>query len=116
MIDPDSVQRETLIVGLEDWVGLWLVARLVRESLRSPTVDEVRQAAIGRLRPLVEGGYMEAGALTPEGFEAWRHQGSAAVDRIDRLWQRLGRDPNLPDNIYLSNTTRGDAAARGWRS
>lgn len=115
MIEPDPVQREILLFGLDDWVGLWVVADFVRESLQTPTADEVRQTAIQLLRPLIEGGYVKAGNLTPTGFEAWRDQG-AAVDRIDGWWKRLGRDPKLPDDIYLSNTSRGDAAARRWRS
>jgi hypothetical protein len=115
MTEPDPVQREILLFGLDDWVGLWVVADFVRESLQTPTAEEVRQTAIQLLRPLVDGGYMEAGTLTSTGFEAWRDQGTA-VDRIDGLWKRIGRDPNLADNVYLSNTTRGDAAARRWRS
>lgn len=109
MINPDPIQREILAHGLKDWVGLWVVARLVRDTRATQSDDEVRRRAIERLRPLLEGGYVEAGALTPSGFSAWQSQGGAAVDRIDNFWQRLGRDPNLPDNIYLNNTSRGDA-------
>lgn len=112
MIKPDAIQRDVLTQGLEDWVGLWVVARLVRELLPAPTADEVRREAVQRLRPLIEGGYLEVGSLTPNGFEAWRLQGAASVERIDGLWQRLGRDPNLPDNVYLSNTARGDTLGR----
>jgi hypothetical protein len=49
-----------------------VVVDFVRESLQTPTADEVRQTAIRLLRPLVDGGYVEAGTLASTGFEAWR--------------------------------------------
>ena len=114
MTQLDPIQRDILVEGLEDYVGLWEVARLVREAVRRPGEDAVRQAAIERLRPLLEGGYMEAGDLTPDGgFAAWSSQGKGAVDQIDKRWRRLGRDPSISEICWLNNTGRGNALARG---
>lgn len=109
----DRFQKDVLTEGLEDYVGLWQVARRVRESLRLSEANEVRQAVVDRLRPLFEGGHVEAGELASNGgFSAWKRQGQDAVERIDREWRRLGHDPNISDICWLNNTALGDAVAR----
>jgi hypothetical protein len=114
MTELNDREREFLIEGLDDWIGLWRFARAARDDQPAATVDAIREQTLPMIRKLVVGEYMKAGALTEDatGFVPWNEQGEAAVARIDREWRALGRDPNIPDICWFENTPRGDQVAR----
>jgi hypothetical protein len=114
MTELNDREREFLIEGLDDWIGLWRFARAARDDQPAATVDAIREQTLPMIRKLVVGEYMKAGALTEDapGFVPWNEQGEAAVARIDEEWRALGRDPNIPDICWFENTPRGDQVAR----
>ncbi len=114
MSELDDVERDFLIEGLDDWIGLWRFARSVRDERPDGTSDEVRERSMPMVRELVVGGYMRPGRLTEDrpGFSEWEEDAEAAVERIEREWRELGRDPNIPDVCWFSNTELGDRVAR----
>ncbi len=118
MSEMDDSLRSFLIEGLDDWIGLWRFARLVRDERPGGTADEIRECAMLMVRELVVGGYVRPGRLTEDqpGFSEWDEDAEEAVARIDREWHALGRDPNIPDICWFSNTELGDRAAREFRT
>jgi len=114
MSEMNDPLRSFLVEGLDDWIGLWRFARLVRDQLPGGTADEIRERAMLMVRELVVGGYVRPGRLTEDrpGFLEWDEDAEEAVERIDREWRQLGRDPNIPDICWFSNTERGDRVAR----
>lgn len=112
-MEVDAVERDFLVEGLHDWIGLWRFARGARDDMPSPTDDTVRDTAMIWVRRLVLGGYMRPGCLidADPGFEPWDLDASAAVERICDEWRALGRDPNIPDICWFENTPTGNALA-----
>jgi hypothetical protein len=117
MIALDSIQRAVIVEGLEDYVGLWQVARRVREVIGETTTDLVREASLKRLGPLLVGGYIEAGfsPYVKGDFEPWGIPGHAAMERIDVEWRALGKDPNIWEICWFKNTEQGNALAQTLR-
>lgn len=76
--------------------------------------DLIRKATIQRLRPLLLGGYIEAGYSPYQKgqFESWSVEGDVAVERIDLEWKKLGKDPNIWEVCWFKNTEKGNALAR----
>ena len=55
---------------------------------------------------------MKAGDVTKDGFKEWSMTSTAALERIAREWNALGRSPNLGEICWLSNTSKGDRRAQ----
>jgi len=109
MNDFDSIQREILIEGLEDYVGLWQVARSVRRTFGELPTERIRELALHRLKPLLDGALIEAGVPAEGGsFACWGSDAATTLHRIDAEWRELGKDPNIPDICWFSNTEKGD--------
>jgi len=109
----EHIRVDLLIEGLEDYVGMWEVARAVREQFGNETAETVRLGAVSVILPLFERRAVEAGTLTKDGgFAPWREQGRSAVMRIAKEWQDLGRDPDISELCWLRNTPHGDTLAR----
>jgi len=113
-MDLDVVERELLIEGLDDWIGLWRFARDTRDENPEATGDEIRERAMGRVRRLLVGGLMRPGKLEQDrcGFSEWGLSTEDAINRIERAWHELGHDPNIADICWFSNTELGDQVAR----
>ena len=113
MSELDAIQRDLLVEGLEDYVGLWQVAKQVHRLFGSLPAERVRDIALDRLRPLLLEGLIEPG-LPAEGggFSAWGGDAGAALDRIETEWRGLGTDPNIWDICWFKNTEKGNALAR----
>ena len=91
MKEIDSIQRDLLIEGLEDYVGLWQVARQIRSLMGEVATDLVRELAMKRLGPLLLEGYIEAGFPSANGrFDSWGVAGDSAIDRIDNESMKPG--------------------------
>jgi hypothetical protein len=111
--DLTELERELLVEGLGDYVGLWEFASWLRTHEPSATDEEVRRKATEAVRRLVVGGHMSPGALTDGGgFSPWTSDAGESLQRIDREWRALGRDPTIAEICWFSNTPSGDALAR----
>ncbi len=107
-----SLEQDLLVIGLDDYVGLWQFVWVLRHTGTPESVD-VREQVLESVRRLLEGGYTQPGRLLDDGaFAPWSSAADDSVRRIDREWQALGRDPNIPDICWFSNTAAGDELAR----
>lgn len=102
---------QVLIKGLHDWVGIWEFAADARQENPGGSPEEIRNGAMSRIRALISEGLMRAGDVGEAGFEPWTEGSTSAIQRIDRAWQELGRDPNLYEVCWLANTDLGDEVA-----
>ena len=113
MIELDDITREVLVEGLDDYVGIWEFAWLLRSRHPDISVDAVREAALDRISRLVEHGLMVPGRLLDEGgFDPWPSSPADCVERIRVEWGALGRDPEIGDICWLSSTSQGEIVAR----
>lgn len=108
-----QIQSDIIIEGLDDYVGLWQVARSVRQETPYQTGGSVRRTSLNELKPLLHRGYITPGQLTEDGgFFEWPLAPVEALERIDREWLELGQDPNISQVCWFSNTSKGDELAQ----
>src|SRR5262245_43882319 len=113
----DSIQRDLLVEGLEDYVGLWEVAKDVRRLYGEIPPGTVHELVMQRIRPLLREGLIVPGLPTEGGrFSAWDCDADSAVNRIDAEWSKLGRDPNIWEVCWFKNTDKGNELAMNMRS
>ncbi|MGI0034425.1 MAG: hypothetical protein ACRD98_00960 [Nitrososphaera sp.] len=109
----NAIQRNVLIEGLDDYVGLWELAGHVRDVYGPLSNDTVREMVLGYLQPLISDKLIEAGFPKKDGtFSYWSLNPEATIERISVNWQQLDRDPNLGEIVWFKNTKRGDTLAR----
>ena len=83
----------------EDFVGLWVVARLVREDRPDADSVELRGVTADVCGALLAQG-ASLGQFRPDGeFETW--DPASAVDRLLVEWNDLGRDPDIGEITWL---------------
>jgi hypothetical protein len=114
---PDKVQRWILIEGLADYVGLWTVAFWVRDELglAKENQDAVRAESLRLLEPLLLGGYIAVGDSPYRSvtrFDVWDLDPKDAIERIEREWRRLGKEPGMNDICWFTNLAPGDDLAK----
>jgi len=83
-----------------DYVGLWQIAKSVRERLGVKDPQNVRELALEIVKRLYDGG-LRAGDYDYGGhMEFWPDEGrQALLDRIKREWEGLDADPTHLDPI-----------------
>jgi len=108
----NEIQRGFVVEGLDDYVGLWEWVDKVRSRCPDLEDDAVRTKVLELAGELMHQNAIRAGALTRDGgFDAWELTPAEALERIEREWIELGRDPNIPDICWFINTEHGDALA-----
>jgi hypothetical protein len=108
-----QIQAEIIIEGLDDYVGLWQVARSVRQEILYHTGGNTRRTSLNELGPLLHKRYITPGQLTEDGgFLGWHLEPIEALERIDREWLELDQDPDISQICWFSNTSKGDELAQ----
>jgi hypothetical protein len=66
--------------------------------------DTVRKLSLEAIRELAEQGLIEIGDVNweQECFDGWEFPVERAIDRIEKEWLELGRDPDLGEICFLS--------------
>jgi hypothetical protein len=78
-----------------DYVGLWQIAKAVREKLGTRTSAEVRELSLKVAKGLYEKGLRPGDYDYGTHMDFWPDEGCGAMlDRIRREWIELGADPN----------------------
>jgi hypothetical protein len=105
-----NLAMQVLRQGLDDWVPLAAVTGMVRKFGISSN-QAIREATAAIVKELTSEGFAVLGEVTPGGFVPSREPASAIIERI--------ASPQAPErgeawdlNAWLSNTEKGDAAAR----
>lgn len=112
-ISRTSPRSRVLQHGLEDWVGLWVVVRFLREAAPEASSSEIRTMTLALIRELLDQQLMQLGFPQADGsFSPLDAPTADTIARIDAEWQHLGREPTIGDIVWLENTDQGDDLAR----
>lgn len=117
---PADLQRRWVAEGRKNDLGLWWMARDVRQSLGPrASEDDVRARTLDLLRPLLDAGELRAAGLLPGGkFAEWKGSVEEQLHRIDSDWRALERKPSLGDVVWFIAGARpagSGARTSGWR-
>jgi hypothetical protein len=108
----EDIVDEVLVSGLDDWVMLVQVESLVRQGRGGLSPDTAIGETVGAVAEMLTGGLVEVGDVRePAGFMPWGVPPADAVARIRSEWRALGRDLEMGDICWLSNTALGDERA-----
>ena len=101
--DFDSLVTVILQECQEDYVGLWSIVKQVRSrSTDKALVPELTLRIIYNL--LVEHKVV-AGEFKGQDFKAWNASPSAIRVRIQHAWDKLDRDPDVGEIVWLTAKT-----------
>lgn len=102
-----DVKSQLRAEGEEDFVGLWEVVRSVQDHVPHADAASIRQISLEIVDELLSNGEWEAGFPAEDGrsFDAWTLLPPAAVARIQREWDQLGREPNIGEIAWLNLKT-----------
>jgi hypothetical protein len=93
-----------VVEAREDLVGVWLVLRWVRAAFPQMDPVEAGVTTLAIIEKALASGEVEAGSFlegSPKAFESWKLDPGTSLERIDRTWRGLGRDPDIGDNLWL---------------
>lgn len=105
MLWKDALERiltDVIAEAQEDLVGVWLVRKWVQRAFPHLQPDAARSATLGVIERALGTGRVEAGSFPkPATFQRWHLDARGSVDRIERTWKALRRDPDIGDNLWL---------------
>ena len=96
------------MAGTDDWVYLAEVVRIVESTICGSPVD-IQRFTCELIREVAQQGLMELGDLNKEGFCRWSLPIEKCLNRVEREWNALGRNPTLGEICWLQNTDKGKA-------
>jgi hypothetical protein len=102
---------DLLMRGCDDWVNAAEVTSVVKFTGHAQSEDEIRSLSLKLIREVVQQGLMEIGDLPEEGrhLKLWPLTPQQCLDRVERDWNVLGRNPSLGEICWLQNTDKGNA-------
>src|SRR5437899_3466058 len=88
-----------------DHVGLWEIVDAVRFDLGSTNAFEIRALTLRLVRSLLSERGMQVGHPAPDGrhFVPWDLPPDQAVNRIEKEWSALGREPNIGEVAWFTS-------------
>ena len=103
--------NEIVMRGCDDWVDACGVASIAINIGNARSADEIRDLSLRIIREVIKQGLMEVGDLPDEGRRLilWPITSQECLDRVEREWIALGRNPSLSEVCWLQNTAKGDA-------
>lgn len=108
-------EREILLEGLDDYVGIWEILSVVSRELSGSANGEgsLRRAVMEVVSDVLGGGLMRAGFPRDGGFEALDCRAGETVEWIEHEWDELDREPDVGDIIWFKLTDKGETRAKG---
>lgn len=108
----EQCTRRFLLAMTSDYAGIWQLLTYLRPSASDQSSgsneNHLRAAAMSCLRDVLERDLVEAGAATSDGgFVPWDLPPEAAVARIEREWEELGRTPTIGELAWFRLTDVG---------
>ena len=109
----EMLRRTLLLETADDEVGLWLVARWVRQEGDLEDEGAVREATLDLLGEMLRDGVIKAGYPDAHHrrFRPWSISAEEVITRIVKEWRALGRPPRLGEIAWFAATTKGEQEA-----
>lgn len=110
----DKVQSIFFEDLVDDYEGIWRLARMVKDALGTDDPDTVREVTLKLVGDWLSAGLIRAGIPHgyDSGFDVWSEHGEEAAERISAEWRELGRLPSLGDIAWFSITPKGERFVR----
>jgi hypothetical protein len=105
-----SVIQSVLVESREDFVGLWIVVRRMREEFAHRS--DIRELVLNTLKVLISEYGLVIGDFKYEEFVPWGCTHGQAIERVDAEWQTLGRDPDIGEVAWLVSPGRSGALGK----
>jgi hypothetical protein len=101
---------DLLMRGCDDWVDVAEVISVAKFTGHARSAEEVRDLSLKLIREVVQQGLMEIGDLPDQGrcLKLWPIAPQQCLDRMEREWDALGRNPSLGEICWLQNTDKGN--------
>jgi hypothetical protein len=102
---PEDVLESLAEECHSDHVGLWEIVDAVRFDLGSSNPVETRTLTLRLVRGLLSERGMLIGHPAPDGrhFVSWNLSPDQAVNRIEKEWSVLGREPNIGEVAWFTS-------------
>lgn len=102
----EEMLDELVVFGEDDWIMFDdLVSIAYWNDARGQ--EQTREFVLALLREALERGLVTVGDIDGV-FVAWQGSVDSLVDRVDREWRRLGREPSFGEVCWLVNTPEGN--------
>jgi hypothetical protein len=99
--------REILAKEVQtDCVGLWAVLWEVKQRLPSLTPAEARATVLAVVREALEREIVVPGEFVEMRFVPWEASPKEAIERIERAWLALAREPNIGEVVWFIAQSR----------
>jgi hypothetical protein len=113
MLEMTPLHKNFLVACADDWSGPWLLVSDIRVA--DPKADDptVKARTLEILRDLLAARYIRAGDLVDfksDKFVPWNLAVDQIIERIQREWDALKRDPNPWEIVWFDSTAAGDKA------
>jgi hypothetical protein len=100
-MNKDDLTKDILQESLQDYVGLWSIARRLR-SVGVTEDAEVRKAALAAINELLCEGHIVAGQFEGTRFQEWKTAPEQIIAKIEREWLELKRDPDIGEIAWFT--------------
>jgi hypothetical protein len=100
MDDLESVSRDIIAECGDDYVGLWSIIRKVR-TVGIKDYPKLRTTTISLLKELLRRREILAGQFRNDLFEQWHGSHEEVLERIEREWIHLDREPTIGDIVWF---------------
>lgn len=102
---------ELLMRGCGDWIDAAEVTSVAKFTGQTEAADSIRDLSLQLIREVVYQGLMEVGDLPKDGrrLELWPLSPEKILERVEREWNALGRNPTISEICWLQNTDKGNA-------
>ena len=96
----ESVARNVIAECAEDYVGLWSIIRRIRGT-GVEDYPQLRTTTISLLKDLLRHRNIVAGQFRNDQFEEWHGSHEEILERIEREWIDLDREPTIGDIAWF---------------
>jgi hypothetical protein len=108
--------NDLIVEGTEDYVGLWEIIHELRDYFPQANPNQIRLMTIEATREILESGFMEIGMFESVDGKNWEYQIwnldiDSIINRIEKEWDELGREPNIWEIALLVTTEKGEKEA-----
>jgi hypothetical protein len=103
--------NDLLMRGCDDWVDVAEITSVAKFTGHARSEEEIWDLSLTIIREVVQQGLMEIGDLPDQGgrLNLWPMTSEECLDRVQREWHALGRNPSLGEICWLQNTDKGNA-------
>ena len=103
------LKRYFLAECKEDYVELWSLVKMARRELIASDDDQIKNAVIETITPLLVNELIVAGNQSDDGgFVPTKMSVTEICEYILKQWSILDRDPGLGEIISFTSTPKGD--------